>query len=320
MGSTVVIESQEADELAAALEGSQGDTKTAEEIAAAAVEAAKAGKTEEEIAADAALAERQKPVEIEVDGTTRLETEEEVAVRIAAEDLAAAAPSEVEVLRTELKDMRQLLRTSKREQTQMLAKLERVSKRSVAADDDEEELDAAGKVIPKKEEPLSRLEELQQGIANIGTARGASMDLLLETMEQNSKYADVKEVCSRANFDDIFEAIASQITEEKGGDINETLLEVEFNTWNRTNPYSYMYDLIKKYHPTYIKKEEPASPGGDKGKKKEPVKAPGSIGNLGGDSDIKSGWTAKRIDDMPEDELDTVPADIYAKYMKGELD
>jgi hypothetical protein len=322
---TPAVEPQEADELTAALEGSKkGDeVKTEEEIKADA-EAAKAakveeGKTDEEKAAEAAEAERQKPQEIEENGVTRMETAEEVTARIATEDAAAAEPTEMDLLKNEVKDLRQLLRTSKREQVQVQAELKRLGKRPAAAGEGEEELDEDGKPIKKEEEPLSRLEELQQGIANIGTERGASLDVLLETMEQNPKYGNVKEVCSRANFDDIFESIATQMVEEKGGDINEALLEVEFNVWNRANPYSYMYGLITKYHPTYVKKEE-ATPGDDKGKKKEPAKAPGSIANLGGDSDIKSGWTKARIDDLPEDQLDTVPKDIYDKYMRGELD
>jgi len=314
MGSTAILEPQEVDELTAALEGSdKGDEGVkADEV-----------KTDEEKAAEAAAAaeaDKSKPQEIEVDGVKRMETEEEVAARIAAEEAKEKEPSEVDLLRDELKDLRQMLRTSKREQTQLQAKLERLGKRTVATEGDEEELDEDGKPVKKEEEPLSRLEELQQGIAQIGQERGASLDVLLETMEQNPKYTDVKEVCSRANFDDLFEAIASQIVEEKGGDINEVLLEVEFNTWNRANPYSYMYDLIKKYHPTYVKKETTAVPEGDKGKKKEPAKAPGSIAGLGGDSDLKSGWTKAKIDALPEEELDTVPADIYDKYMRDQLD
>ena len=314
---TQAVESQEADEATAALEGSDESSDKGDE--GEGKEEGKEGevKTDEEKAAEAE-AERQKPQEIEESGMKRMETEEEVAARIAGEE----KPSEINLLQDEVKDLRQLLRTSKREQTQLQAKMERLGKRAVATEGDEEELDEDGKPIPKKEEPLSRVEELQQGIAQIGKERGASLDVLLETMEQNPKYANVKEVCSRANFDDIFEVIATEIVNDKGGNIDEALLEVEFSTWNRANPYSYMYDLITKYHPAYTAKTE-AKPGGNKGeegKKKEPVKAPGSIAGLGGDSDVKGGWTAAKIDGLPEDELDTVPKDVYEKYMKNELD
>jgi len=187
MGSTAVIEPQEVetDELTSALEGSdKGDEGVkADEV-----------KTDEEKAAEAAAAaeaEKNKPQEIEVDGVKRMETEEEVAARIAAEEVKEKEPSEVDLLRDELKDLRQMLRTSKREQTQLQAKLERLGKRAVAAEGDEEELDEDGKPVKKEDEPLSRLEELQQGIAQIGQERGVSLDVLLETMEQSPKYSDV---------------------------------------------------------------------------------------------------------------------------------
>ena len=231
----------------------------------------------------------------------------------------AEEPDVVKVLQEEVKDLRQMVRTSKRELTITQAKLERLGERPVkreARDEDDEVEEGEGK--KEKEESLSTVEELQGAIAHIGATKGASLDILLETMEQNSKYADIREVCSRGNFDDIFEVIAAEATKD-GGNLDETLLEVELNVWNKTNPYKYMYDLIKKYHPSYVKKEEAAEPG-DKKKDKTPVKAPGTIADKSGDSNLKSGWTAKRIDDMPEDELHTIPKDVYAKYMKDELD
>ena len=230
----------------------------------------------------------------------------------------AEEPDVVKVLQEEVKDLRQMVRTSKRELTITQAKLERLGEKP-ARDEDEDEDEGEGKKEGKeKEESLSTIEELQGAIAHIGATKGASLDILLETMEQNSKYEDIREVCSRGNFDDIFEVIAAEATKD-GGNLDETLLEVELNVWNKTNPYKYMYDLIKKYHPSYVTKEGAAEPG-DKKKDKTPVKAPGTIADKSGDSNLKSGWTAKRIDNMPEDELHTIPKDVYAKYMKDELD
>jgi hypothetical protein len=40
----------------------------------------------------------------------------------------------------------------------------------------------------------------------------------------------------------------------------------------------------------------------------------GGTGGTGG-----AGWTAAKIDAMPEDELHTVPKDIYDKYLRGLL-
>lgn len=230
-------------------------------------------------------------------------------------------PNPVEQLQEEVKDLRQMVRTSKRELTITKAKLERLgekpAKRKTRDEDDEDDLEE-GEEREEKEESLSTIEELQGAIAHIGATKGASLDILLETMEQNSKYEDIREVCSRGNFDDIFEVIAASATKD-GGNLDETLLEVELNIWNKANPYKYMYDLIKKYHPSYAKKEVVAGPG-DKKKDKKTAKAPGTIADKGGDSNLKSGWTAKRIDTMPEDELHTIPKEIYDKYMKDDLD
>ena len=295
MGEEQTIESQEAedDELASALEdkseekGDEDEGEKSEEK-----ETGEVGETEEKIA------EKK-----EGKGETK-------------------EPDFVKVLQEEVKDLRQMVRTSKRELTITQAKLERLgekSSRTEARDEDDED-DEEGKKGKEKKESLSTVEELQGAIGHIGTTKGASLDILLETMEQNSKYEDIREVCSRGNFDDIFEVIATEAT-KSGGNFDETLLEVELNVWNKSNPYKYMYDLIKKYHPSYAKKEGAAEPGDKKeGKTPVKVKAPGTIADKGGDSNLKGGWTAKRIDDLPEDELHTVPRDIYDKYMKDELD
>ena len=234
----------------------------------------------------------------------------------------AEEPDAVKVLQEEVKDLRQMVRTSKRELTITQAKLERLGERpagkEASDEDDEDDEDEGKKKGKEKEESLSTVEELQGAIAHVGATKGAALDILLETMEQNSKYEDIREVCSRGNFDDIFEVIAAEATKD-GGNLDETLLEVELNVWNKSNPYKYMYDLIKKYHPTYAKKEGAAEPG-DKKETKAPVKAPGTIADKGGDSNLKSGWTAKRIDALPEDELHTVPKEIYDKYMRDELE
>jgi len=315
---TPVIGSQDSDEdeLRSALEGSEGDNDKGGD------EGDKDTKTEEELAAEAALAERLKPQEIEEAGMKRMETPEEAQARVDAEDAAAKGPTEVEKLTELVKDLRQIARTSKREQVQLKAKIARLEgKLGKAAKAEEEELEEGEEEAEKKkgkedEEPLSRVEKLQAGISQIAEERGANLDLLIETMEQGA-YKDIKTVCSRSNFDDIFEIIATEASKETGKDYDEVLLEVELSVWAKDNPYKYMYDLIKKYHPSYAKEEGAAKP--IKGKEKTIVVAPGTIADKGGDGDVKSGWTAKRIDDLPEDELDTVPKDVYDKYMAGEL-
>ena len=92
-----------------------------------------------------------------------------------------------------------------------------------------------------------------------------------------------------------------------------------------------MYSLIKEYHPDYTSEETGPSGEGEEGNKdkgKTTTDAKGkvipkvakSIASVDGSQDTSSGWTAKRIDEMDEDQLGTVPPDIYQKYMDGELD
>lgn len=320
MATDTAIKLQDAneDELKLALEGLESDDDKGDK----GDKGDEKVKTEEELAAEAAVAaklENLKPVAKE-DGS--METDDEAKARVEAEEAAAKEPTEVEKLTGELKDLRQMLRTSKREQVQTQAKVDRLEKKPVKVkEEEEEELDENGEPVKKKAEkeegePLSRVEELQGAIGQIGKERGASLDILLETMEQGA-YKDIREICSRGNFDDIFEAIATEASKDTGKDFNEVLLEVELNVWAKENPYKYMYDLVKKYHPSYAEKEGTAKP--DK-KELAVVKAPGTIAEKGGDSNIKSGWTSKRIDDLPEDELNSVPADVYDKYMQGALD
>ena len=285
-------ESQEVDELESALEGKE--------------EGKEDDKDQEE-------GEKSEKEEAEGEGGEKEKGEEE----------SESEPDPVKALQGEVKDLRQMVRTSKRELTITQAKLARLGEKKTKArdedDEDEDEDDEVVKGKEKKEESLSTIEELQQSISNIGASKGAALDVLLEAMEQNAKYEDIREVCSRENFDDIFEVIATDAT-KSGGNFDETLLEVELNIWSKANPYKYMYDLIKKYHPSYTTKEGAAGPGDKKGKTPVKAKAPGTIADKGGDSNLKSGWTAKRIDDLPEDELHTVPREIYDKYMRDELD
>ena len=258
------VELLETDEAKLALEGldkGKGEDEKGEKG-----EEEEGTKTEEELAAEAAATEkleRLKPVE-KKDGS--METDVEAKARVEAEDAAAAEPTELEKVTGEVNDLRQMLRTSKRDQVQLQAKVTRLEKRPAKVEE-EEEVDEDGKPIKKevKEEPLSRVEELQGAISQIGQERGASLDILLATMEQGA-YKDVTEVCSRGNFDDIFEAIATEASKDTGKDFDETLLEVELNVWAKDNPYKYMYDLIKKYHPSYA--EKIAKPG-EKGEKEK---------------------------------------------------
>jgi len=326
MAITPAAESLETDEATLALEGLKGKGEGEEEgdkgKGKGEEDKTKTPEQLEEEAAVAAKLERLTPIAKE-DGS--METDAEAKTRVETEDAAAAEPTEAQKLAAEVKDLRQIIRTSKRDQVQMKAKIGRLEKRPVgtAEKEGEEEEEGEGETGEKKtpkekeEEPLSRVEELQEAISTVGKERGASLDILLATMETSGAYKDVKDVCSRGNFDDIFETIATEASKDTGKDYDEVLLEVELNVWAKENPYLYMYDLIKKYHPSYA--EQVAQPGEKDKKGKVIADAPGSISDKGGDGNVTTGWTAKRIDDLPEEELHTVPQDVYDKYMKDEL-
>jgi hypothetical protein len=75
-----------------------------------------------------------------------------------------------------------------------------------------------------------------------------------------------------------------------------------------------MYGKIKEVHPSF----KGAAEGKGKG---APVVAPGSVQGVHGgtgSADL-TGWTAAKIDGLPEDELTSVPKDVYAKYLRNEL-
>lgn len=216
----------------------------------------------------------------------------------------------------ELENLRIMLRNQKKEMTSMKAVLDR------------HERVQKGEIGDEKAGELSEYEVLQQEIAALSERRGEQYDVLLETMELNPKYEDVRSVCSRKNFDDLIEVAAKNIAERTGKDVELVALEVEKDIWSQKNPYKYMYDNIKKYHPKYAVADGEGTEGGKsadanpKGETKPltPAKAPGSVSALGGgDGDIKGGWTAAKIDDMDEMDLKTVPREIYDKYLQGLL-
>jgi hypothetical protein len=57
---------------------------------------------------------------------------------------------------------------------------------------------------------------------------------------------------------------------------------------------------------------------GNQPAQKAPPEAPSTIANMGQGAK-GGGWTAAKIDSLDEDELDSVPAEVYEKYLSGEL-
>lgn len=229
------------------------------------------------------------------------------------------------------RELRQILRQQKRDIQVMQAKLGRLEKRSLEAtkeaekEVEEEDLFSPPKKTTEKTadvEEVSQVERIQQEILTIAKAKGPVLETLLEVMEVNPAYADVKEVCSQSNFDDIFEAVGEAIAAKEGKDASIAALEAEAAVWKMANPYKYMYGLIKQYHPKYAGRQPKTTKEDTTEKKavKKPVEAPSSIADKSGKSTPSNAWSSARIDEMDELELDKVPHEIYEKYLRGELD
>ena len=216
----------------------------------------------------------------------------------------------------EIRDLRSLLRNSKRQMFVMDAQLKRVNAKSDAALLATVEEDEDGVKAKLPEDKLSEIEVLQMQLDKIGQERGPILDVLAETMEQNAKYSDLKEVCSRANFDDVFDTIASEMAKDGKGNKEELLLKVEVDVWAMSNPYKYMYEFIKANSPKYAENKDKKNDKADGSK--QTMKSLAGTG--GGSGTTKSGWTSAKIDALSEEELDKVPADVYTKYIDGDLD
>jgi len=230
----------------------------------------------------------------------------------------------------EVRELRELTRSQKIQLDRVQREYERVNKllkeKGLIDEDDEK---------ARKDADDTARAVYDQRVAVLGD--------MLEVMKVNPKYEDVEEVVSQRNFDDMVTAMAKFHVSKNGGDLSEVMTEVEREIWALPNPYKYMYDMVKKFHPAYVQPKEKASiikevqealgqkPDSDgKGKESEKGKVetkgakikdqvpslqdlPGAGGKDGG------GWTSARIDAMDEEDLHTVPRDIYEKYLAGAL-
>ena len=219
---------------------------------------------------------------------------------------------------TENAALKAMLKEQEKELAFAKARLEKLEK-AIVTDPDE-------KVIPAK------IEELQAEISRVAEEKGPAFDVLLETMEQTDKYADIKQVCTQTNLNYIISEAAEVLAAKENRDRVELALELEAAIWNERNPYKTMYEMIKTYHPSYAKPavkpvEEPPKPVDSVPKPVAEVKppvvvpAPSTIAQAGAGTTVTmAGWTAARIDELPEDELKSVPAEVYEKYLQGALD
>lgn len=187
----------------------------------------------------------------------------------------------------------------------------------------QEAIDRQEKVLKEKglvsEEDTEAVEEEKR----LREARLVQLDTLAEVMRVNPKYEDLDEVVSEAHFDDYVEAVAKSYVEKNGGNVDKVAQAVAEKIWSLSNPYKFMYDEIKKWHPDYqkTKKADAASEATSDKKNGEDkqVKIPGSLSDIPGSSGKGGGWTAARIDAMDESELDKVPPEVYEKYLRNEL-
>ncbi len=216
----------------------------------------------------------------------------------------------------EIRNLRQISRDQKRELDKVTQALERTNKL----------LKEANLIPPEEEEKNKAIEEFR-------ARREEQLENLLEIMRVSDRYGDVDEVVSQEHFDDMIEAMARAYVAEKGGKLEDVIKGVEAEVWATKNPYKLMYDNIKRYHPDYKAapakgdgegkdgddKEKSGKDGKEKGKGLDIEKIASSIHEVGGGSSGTGGWTAARIDELDELELDQVPKDIYDKYLKGEL-
>ena len=155
------------------------------------------------------------------------------------------------------------------------------------------------------------------------TIRAIQLETLLETMRINPKFEDVDEVVTQSRFDDVVEGFAFAHSQKNGGTAEDYIDAVAAKIWSMPNPYRFMYEKIKQYHPDFKKpevKEETPAPSQTHAKSEpKPKTAPPSVSNLPSSVSESGGWTAARIDGMAEEELSKVPRDIYQKYLSGEL-
>jgi membrane protein involved in colicin uptake len=288
--------------------------ETAEEITAR--EAA------EKTAADAKIkADADAKVIVDADAKKKEEEEAEKA-RIAAGGKPKTDEEEV----NEARELREQLRVSTEALRKLAGDYERLNK--IMLD----------KGLITEEEAKADKDKAAEAEALL-QARQEKLNEMVAVMEVNPSYADVRQVCTQANFDDVIDAFARFYVKENGGKLQEVASNMEAEIFAEPNPYKKMYELVKKYHPKFTvvvddkkKADEEAAKkvAADKkkkedddalkGKTKEQI-AQETAANIGAGGTGGSGgaWTAAKIDGMDEEELKTVPKDIYNRYMLGLL-
>lgn len=144
--------------------------------------------------------------------------------------------------------------------------------------------------------------------------RYEALQLISEATKLNPKYEHFDEVCTQDNFDRTVMALAKIAVKEEGGTLTGQMSRMTNYIWSLPNPYKFVYEVVTQNDPRYTKPSQTVQAP------KEKEKAPTSLSAVPGGSGSKGeGWTAAKIDSLPEDQLHTVPADIYEAYMKNQL-
>lgn len=207
---------------------------------------------------------------------------------------------------TALKEENARLKAYMRSIKQDLALVKAKTSKSVEEEDEESE--------------PTRIEQLAGAVRQTIENNSRIYELQANLLRQAADTSDIDEVCSASRWDEIVDAAADGIASQKGIDPVEARLEVEYFIWNQDNPYKYMYNVIKEYHPDFVGKGDGGSTKQSVGVKTKTKKAPASVASMNSSATKKSGWTAEKIDNLPETELYKVPEDVYEKYMANELD
>ena len=164
--------------------------------------------------------------------------------------------------------------------------------------------------------------------SDISDAIAIKLETLAETMKMTPEYKDLDEVLTEDRYNDVIDAAVLQLVDKNGYSKDEASDIAQNFVWSKPNPYKYLYKIIKDHHPDFatkeVKEDEPKAEE-KKEEKSERIKtekktAPSIESTPGSGSKEKGGWTASRIDDLPEDRLHEVPPDIYDKYLAGDLD
>lgn len=169
--------------------------------------------------------------------------------------------------------------------------------------------------------------EILEAEKTANTLRAIQLETILETMRINPKFEDVDAVVSQSRFDDMIEGYAFAQAQKAGGNAEDYIDAVADKIWAMPNPYRFMYEKIKQYHPDFKASEtpvaepdpKPSTPPSEKKVEPKPKTAPTTISNLPASNAETGGWTSARIDGMTEEDLGKVPKDIYHRYLSGDL-